>query len=828
MARHGLNDPAMKVITDQLADVVLREGSVNAALRSLASVLNEDRGEGRLHANRLHTLLSDDPAKSVNTETLETVRLALSRLAQAHPVVDDPGRAAATGQGRLERRETPARLDRDVVAAGGAEARQRVLKQWDAAPARLDGDVTAAIRMVAEQIQLPPAVVRRVLESSNRLVESLREPLRGERTGPAEPDWSFQDLATERCLEALRRGSDRKVGLILPTGAGKTRVAMRVVLRVVADSQRDDSVVLWVTHRTRLRTQAHRELQRAITGGTPDLPEGATDLFARRVVIAMISELPDLLSKYGDRVALAVVDEAHHAAAPSYQALFEHRPIRGLFLTATPNRTDELPIGIDEIAYSITYRELFERGVIIEPTIEDPLTIDGFDWDNDEHLSDLADYILDRAEDDFVKTLVVTSRVEHVKRLHNALQCELLDRSGHILGVTDLFYTYGTSSSTGEDVEELLDRFAFLPRGLLVATAQLLGEGFDDPSINAVVVTYPTTSIIQLMQAAGRCLRTTPGKTKAYIVQVRDSDLAYHFEQRWLYQDISDALHPQLIDIEYSSLADLGTKLDELLTRYNVGTAAASATRDAILGIQERDGSALLLTGLPYDGSPENFSNSAAWNCVPVAAANRHRFLRVFNDFSAREADVAQPAEFLANYLQPDSTPGSEWRLLTDMLWAMDYAQKEISGTRYAGDENRGYTVSKGTTWLTYATFYYRPAIPSHLEEFLADALNRDDVPRAYTAAPAAWATAAKITLPLGGTWAYLLTSAQDQWLRDNRAVLIRKLTSTAASEAFAEIVRWRQSLTALPLPQLLVERFDTFVAEAGMAAYTCDLRTTP
>ena len=46
MARHGLNDPAVKVITHQLGHVVLREGSVNAALRSLASVLNEDRGEG--------------------------------------------------------------------------------------------------------------------------------------------------------------------------------------------------------------------------------------------------------------------------------------------------------------------------------------------------------------------------------------------------------------------------------------------------------------------------------------------------------------------------------------------------------------------------------------------------------------------------------------------------------------------------------------------------------------------------------------------------------------------------------------------------------------
>ena len=98
MARHGLNDPMVKVITNQLANLVLREGSVNGALRALAAVLHEDRGEGRLHANRLHTLLSDDPAKSVNTETLETVRLALSRLAETHPAGDSPGGVEQPGR----------------------------------------------------------------------------------------------------------------------------------------------------------------------------------------------------------------------------------------------------------------------------------------------------------------------------------------------------------------------------------------------------------------------------------------------------------------------------------------------------------------------------------------------------------------------------------------------------------------------------------------------------------------------------------------------------------------------------------------------------------
>ena len=51
---------------------------------------------------------------------------------------------------------------------------------------------------------------------------------------------------------------------MIPTGGGKTRIAMRIGLRVLAESKRDDALVLWVTHRRHLHRQARRELQRAL------------------------------------------------------------------------------------------------------------------------------------------------------------------------------------------------------------------------------------------------------------------------------------------------------------------------------------------------------------------------------------------------------------------------------------------------------------------------------------------------------------------------------------------------------------------------------------
>ncbi len=111
-----------------------------------------------------------------------------------------------------------------------------------------------------------------------------------------------------------------------------------------------------------------------------------------------------------------------------------------------------------------------------------------------------------------MKTLVAVSRVEYAEALYESLVDVLDEYDTHVLDVDDLGFAHGSTTSTGDPADVFLDEFAVRPRGLLVATAQLLGEGFDDPSINTVVVTYPTTSMVQLMQAAGRCLRLGTGQ----------------------------------------------------------------------------------------------------------------------------------------------------------------------------------------------------------------------------------------------------------------------------------------------------------------------------
>ncbi len=798
MPRHSLADSEVRALIAQMIPLLLQEGSVSALQRTLQSTLADDRSEGWIYPNRLHTLLSGDQRKGVNTETFDAVRLAVARLSDQ---TSRDGEEQLVQEWRAKTRSARGRLSASGVA--GSELAERL----------------------AADLAIPPGVVHWLLgeDPDSDSVSSL--DMRREVPGPALwPDWSFQDRACDATLRALRRGPNRKVGLVLPTGAGKTRVAIRVALRALVEDERDDTRVLWVTHRSRLKTQARRELQRAITEGTPELPEDAVALLSERVHTTMIGDLPARLDEFAGRISLVVVDEAHHAAAPSYAPIFDRMPLRGLFLTATPNRTDELPIGIDEIAFTITYRELFDLGVLIEPTFEPPLTVGRLDWTDEADRRDLADYILGRAEDDFVKTLIVTSRLEHVRTVYDALLAELNSRPDHVLRGQDIGYVHGASSSTGASPEDFLDEFARWPRGIVVATSQLLGEGFDDPSINAVVVTYPTTSMIQLMQAAGRSLRFAPGKKEAYVVQVRDSDLAYHFEQRWLYQDISDVLRPQLIDLTYSTLEDLHEQIERLLTEYRVSPATRARIARQFMDIQAGDQCSLQLSGLPYYGGLSRFNEESKWSAYLVTPVNRDHFLRVFNDFSARGGSVSSVQDFLKNYLPEDTSQGSTWKLLVDMLHAMRHAQLEADGVPYASHDCRPYQPNLGTSWLTYVTFRQHSGIPDELARFLADAVNREAVSAVFSESPGKWSAAVKLPLPLAGTWAYLLEAPQVEWLNEQRQQLLLMLTSAPVIEGFGMIAGWRLSAGPIPVPQLLVERFEVFLNPTSFGAHYCML----
>jgi superfamily II DNA or RNA helicase len=797
MARRRIGDPDLRPLVDRLARLFLEEGSVNAVQRRLADELADDRSEGYIHANRIHTILGEDPDKSINPSTLEAIETAVDRLPAASvtagPVEDKLRAEVAT-------RWVDAESESPLTATN---ERAQSIGNAIGAPA-------AVVRLLAEKLHPVPAepVVQRVTAGNDQ-------------GGSPAPDWSFQDEASERCVALLQARPDAKIGLVLPTGGGKTRVAIRILLQILAHSKSSNSTVVWVTHRRHLRNQASRELQRATVSGTPDLPPRAAALLADRVEFCMVGKLGETLERLGSDVALVVVDEAHHAAAVSYQPIFEAPGLRGLFLTATPNRTDGLSIGVDQIAYSTTYRDLFDRGVVVEPKLEQ-ITIDGFDWSIEATVEELADYLLEEASDTFAKTLVAVSRLVNAGALREALLRRL--PSDHVLAEDDIVSVGGGQTSNGLDVQTFLDEFGSKPRGILIATSQLLGEGFDDPSVDTAVVTYSTSSIVDLMQVAGRCMRYAPGKT-AHVIQVRDSALAYHWEQGWLYQDIADVLRPRLETVPYAGPDDLAASIREILDHHNVDPVVADAIAADAAEATPGDTYSMLLTGLPYYGRRENFDQDAAWSAIFVTPPDRHEFLRVFNAFSAENAYVKDRKTFLEKYLPVDPSRGSKWTRHIDMLAAMSAAGAELRAERTSSTNSRPANFEHGTSYLKYFTFEFQPVVPAMLDSFLSDAVNRDELITRFLQDPERWEMAAKAPLPLGGSRACLLPAEGAAWAVEQRHALKARLQDADRAVGFEVVAAWRAGLDdGGNWPQFLLDRFELLVSGAGWGSLTVEL----
>jgi superfamily II DNA or RNA helicase len=815
MGRLSIGNSRIRQLVEQrVIPLFFSTSSVNALTESLNKALGAAGVKDTIYPNRIHTLLSDDPSRALNESTVTLIERALESLSNE------------IGQVDIGSSDTFRQISAPVLTGWQASHRSE-----------------SSLREIAAELSLPPAVVRYVLtragqlgddsgviggnlEGAARNAVSQNKP----RGGRPLPDWSFQDTAVRRVLDSLGSGRGKKVGLVLPTGGGKTRIALRIALNVLAREGPSSGRVVWVTHRRNLRNQARRELLKMLSEGVPDLPDNSARLLGDRVEFIMVSDLPNRLLRPDERPLLLIVDEAHHAAALSYEAIFETPyPLPSLFLTATPNRTDDLPIGIDEITYTTTYRELAERGVIIIPTF-DEMRVENFDW-SEANVRDLADLVISRAANEYVKTLVLAPRIDRVEDFYDALTVRLEEEADHPLSPDDIGFVHSRRNSRGTETEDFLAYFAEKPRGIIVS-AQLLLEGFDDPAINAVVITYPSSSMIVLMQAAGRCVRYHPDKTAAYVLQARNDGLAYHFDQRWLYQEISDYLRPQLIDYDYSHFGELMDSVRGVLEQHNVDPAVQARVLSDLGRVAPGEHCRLLVSGLPYYGPRDDFDARAPWTAVLERPGNSDTLRTLFNNFCAVQANVSDPVDFLERYggpfgIRKEFSADSDWRLYTDMLTAMYFARKEVyeDGSRSTLGEGRPYKPHGSTTWVKYFTFNYRPTVPLKFGAFLEGCHNSDQLIATYLGDPAAYPLCVKIPLPLRGYEGYLLDSAQAESFGSVVNSARSALRGVPPAEQFSSLAAHLARLGRVNQPLSVLTRIERFLPEEGFAQYVLDLR---
>jgi len=360
---------------------------------------------------------------------------------------------------------------------------------------------------------------------------------RAEAAGLALPTGEVEAEALDRprptaiqqeALAALARSRAEGRGralVVMATGLGKTFLSAFDVLAWEQGAGRG-ARVLFVAHRRELLQQAAATFRRVMPTAPFGWCVGGQAELEGQVVFASIQKLsrPAQLARLrGDAFDYVIIDEVHHAAAPSYRRLLRGlAPQFLLGLTATPERADEadiLRLFDDHLPYRADLAEGIARRLLV------PFRYTG--------LADTVDYgpIPWRGGRFDPKALsVAVSARDRMERLWEAWQAVPGSRTllfcasiAHARFVRDWLRARGVrveAVHSGPDSADRQEAVEALEDGLLDAlcTVDLFNEGVDIRPVDRVVMLRPTESSVVFLQQLGRGLRTAPGKARLEVL----------------------------------------------------------------------------------------------------------------------------------------------------------------------------------------------------------------------------------------------------------------------------------------------------------------------
>lgn len=506
----------------------------------------------RAAVDRLLELLPYDALESLLDSLLFTLRRA---------------RRSETGE---DRRGTKRELATALVLRHGVDLlaepgiRKRVGRAAKvSAPGRWHPGKAAAIEFVRET-EFPAELAGRPVPASPPSLEFL------------EPHPSLQPLApfqreVLRKLLALFYGRGSRAMVSLPTGAGKTRVAVETLATWLLErwdhelEQADRGVVIWLAHTEELCEQAiacfqdvWRDQKRVApttlarfwgpyTKRDEEVEELRNALVGASVLVStpnrlarMIEDDSEVLAEIRRQAGLVVIDEAHRAAAPTYRRLLGYlgdtdQPVSVLGLTATPFRMeydDDDPTGGTEELRSIFWRlieptetlgfaprsRLQEMEILATPRVETLQTSTAI------RLDEGAEEILTQEDIERIDQVLALRTDRTPRRL------EILERILPLAeDVGNQILYFGPSVQDAECMAFLLQRRS-IPSAVVsgssrrsarrqaieqfkegkirvLCNCEVLTTGFDAPRVTHVVMGRPTVSQVLYEQMVGRGLR---------------------------------------------------------------------------------------------------------------------------------------------------------------------------------------------------------------------------------------------------------------------------------------------------------------------------------
>jgi superfamily II DNA or RNA helicase len=376
---------------------------------------------------------------------------------------------------------------------------------------------------------------------------------------PLEFEWYPHQQESQRKLDKLWANGELHGRLVLPTGAGKTdTVAAWLLKQMSTDSKLR---VLWLVHQQELAAQAVSRFQalarsqevgferraRTIYTGANALSTLADDKVALGAVTYQSFRKFDaskrkLLKRFLARPTIVVIDEAHHAGAPTFESLLDaicaEPNVEGVLgLTATP-----YPAGaaayqrfltrFPRIVHEVSVFDLVRDGILARPFVTTFDTNLRFEMtDQQIKTAESADFpteVLAQLDNENRDALIIKAWQDSAKRWGKTLL--FATTIHHADSLTHQLQNAGAEAralhSQTPDRREPLTWFRKRPTNSssVLVSVGMLTEGVDLPDARTAFLARPTTSRILMRQMVGRVLRgpQAGGEATAHVVYFRD------------------------------------------------------------------------------------------------------------------------------------------------------------------------------------------------------------------------------------------------------------------------------------------------------------------
>ncbi len=508
-----------------------------------------------------------------------------------------------------------------------------------------------------------------------------------------------------RAWEGLARstgtGYASRVAVVLPTGAGKTVIfahsdLYEPVLRSRIGNRPRRMLVL--VHRDELATQAVAKIRTINPTASVGRVQAKMNQTDRQIIVASVQTLarPERREQIRD-VELVVVDEAHHAVAPTYVEIMRHFGCFG-------------SVGADRSTPTVGFSATLERGEadghlgdIWQEVVLQRDVLDGIreGWLVDVHgkrvhLEDLNLKNVKSSRGDYTanslgEELTAADAPEHVAEAYVDLAS---DRQGIAFWPTVDIATTGAASFAEHGISaevvtgttplderaEIYDRYR---RGDLqvLSSVMVLTEGFDMPQASCAIIARPTRSAPLYVQMAGRVLRPHHLPVPGYPVK-RDALLI----------DVVGAASRHRL----ATLADLS-----VTTQVQVqGDESLLDAADAAMDEQQMADAVIAgeidpTTGRRVVQDIDLFNRPSVWQCTPRGT----RFIAAGDWTLFLWPDASTPGLWTIGYTETKARAGQGQVAVAGLTLDWAVQQAEELAARAARKSGRGRVDSRRASW---------------------------------------------------------------------------------------------------------------------------------